>query len=63
MKLIRITKNERLTSIVFRLLRALWILPNKPSFANHFCPGESGSGEWCHRSGIPSKCGYCDEEI
>lgn len=28
---------------------------------NHFCPGESGQGEWSHRSAVPSVCHYCKE--
>lgn len=33
-----------------------------PAGMNHFCPGESGRGEWCHRStDVHSVCGYCGE--
>lgn len=34
-----------------------------PAGMNHFCPGESGNGEWSNRSEeVPSRCGYCGEQ-
>lgn len=60
MKLIRIRYQEKWVSIIRRFLSALWRRLRRPSFANHFCPGKSGSGEWsCRSSDIPSVCGYC----
>lgn len=33
-----------------------------PPGMNHFCRGESGSGEWsCRSEDVPSRCGYCGE--
>lgn len=33
-----------------------------PPGMNHFCRGESGSGEWsCRDQETPSRCGYCGE--
>lgn len=62
MKLIRIAYKESWWSIAKRFCRALWKYLNRPAWGpNHFCPGESGSGEWCCRSTVPSVCGYCGE--
>lgn len=33
---------------------------SKPPGANHFCAGESGSGEWSNRANI-GVCGYCGQ--
>lgn len=61
MKYIRVAHGEGLLSVVFRLVRSWLRSNNRPEWANHFCPGSSGSGEWCRRSEIKSRCGYCME--
>jgi len=59
MKIIRVAYRENIFSIMFRFFRALWVRLHRPPWANHFCEGESGSGEWSCRSDTPSICGYC----
>jgi len=63
MKLIRPFKNEPLMSRLSRYADALGRFINKPGPTfNHFCPGESGSGEWSHFSeDFPCRCGYCKQ--
>ena len=65
MKLTKIIKpayQESRFSVTRRWLKAFWRSLNKPAAGyNHFCHGESGSGEWSHRSELPSICGHCKE--
>lgn len=65
MKLIRIAYGEGYLSIIKRWLRALWSRCNQPKWeVNHFCPGDSGSGEWSRKpTDIPCKCGYCGKKL
>lgn len=61
-KLIIPAYQEPWWSIAHRWLCSLWRGLNKPAPSyNHYCHGESGDGEWCHRSTVPSICGYCKE--
>lgn len=59
--LIIITPNEPILSIAWRFIRSFTRSLWRPPGMNHYCPGESGSGEWCCRSSTPSVCGYCGE--
>lgn len=60
--LIRTQPNESTASLLQRWHRALAESMVRPAGMNHFCPGASGSGEWCHRSEeVPSLCAYCEE--
>jgi hypothetical protein len=65
MKLTKILKpacQEPWWKVAHRWLCSLWRGLNKPDPSyNHYCRGESGNGEWCHRSELPSVCGYCKE--
>lgn len=62
MKLIRVGKDEAIVSAGWRWVRAAWRWTRKPKWANHFCPGASGSGEWSYLLPI-GKCGYCGERL
>lgn len=61
MKLIRVYYNETKISIVRRLLKSILnFILTKHSHSNHYCPGESGSGEWSSiPQDIPCRCFYC----
>ena len=63
MKIIRVGHNEPLFSIAWRFIRAIyWRSSRRFPGANHFCAGESGSGEWSCRSTVGSSiCGYCKQ--
>ncbi len=57
---IRVAKGEPVSSVIRRFVRSVWRLAFKRhSGANHYCPGDSGSGAWCFQSEAPCRCGYC----
>ena len=59
MKFIRVQHNESIVSIAFRFIRAIYWMLTRRHTSNHFCPGESGNGEWSCRASGPGVCGYC----
>lgn len=60
-QLIRATPTEGWLPRFVRRLRSLLRWLNRPKWANHYCPAESGSGEWSHRSMRDATlCHYCE---
>jgi len=62
-KLIKVAHGETKLSVICRWCKSFCrSLVKKYPHSNHYCLGESGSGEWsCISEDIPSRCYYCKE--